>query len=115
MFRTFAKFVAPPGMPSPLLWGDEATVRERFGSTSSNLRLTRVNYRFDYAFSPAQVVEFFREYYGPTTRAFDSLPESERMALRGELVELWRSNNIATEPDRTIVDGEYLEVVATKK
>ena len=60
MFRTFAKFIAPAGMPSPLLWGDEAAVGERFGSASSNLRLTRVNYRFDYAFSPEKVVEFFR-------------------------------------------------------
>src|SRR5262245_61215464 len=33
MFKTIARFIAPPGMPSPVLWGDEAVVRERFGST----------------------------------------------------------------------------------
>jgi SAM-dependent methyltransferase len=115
MFRTFAKFIAPQGMPSPLLWGDETVVRERFGSASSSLRLTRVNYRFDYAFSPEEVVEFFRKYYGPTTRAFEALSGAERTALRGELVQLWRSQNLSQAPDRTIVDGEYLEVVATKK
>ncbi len=115
MFRTFAKFIAPAGMPSPLLWGDEATVRERFGPASSNLRLTRVNYRFDYAFSPEKVVEFFREYYGPATRAFEALAEADRTTLRRELVDLWRSHNLTKEPDRTIVDGEYLEVVATKR
>ena len=114
MFRTFSKFLAPPGMPSPLLWGDEAAVRERFGA-ASDLRLTRVNYRFDYAFSPAKVVEFFREYYGPTTRAFEALSESDRTALRGELVELWQASNLSKDPDRTIVDGEYLEVVAVKR
>ena len=58
MFQTFARFIAPPGMPSPLLWGDEAAVRERFGSAVSNLRLTRVNYRFDYAFSPERSSSF---------------------------------------------------------
>ena len=78
MFKTLARFIAPPGMPSPVLWGDEAVVRERFGATLSDLRLTRVTYQFDYPFGPADVVEFFRTNYGPTTRAFASLAGSER-------------------------------------
>jgi len=114
MFGIFARFIAPPGMPSPVLWGDEGTVRERFRAGVSDLRLTRVNYRFDYPFSPEDVVEFFREHYGPTTRAFASLGEAEQAALRAELVELWSSSNQAIEPGRTIVDGEYLEVVARR-
>jgi len=114
MFRAFARFIAPPGMPSPVLWGDEAIVRERFGSDVSNLRLTRVTFRFDYPFGPAEVVEFFRRNYGPTTRAFATLPETEQIALRGALVDLWTSHNTATEPGRTIVDAEYLDVVATR-
>jgi SAM-dependent methyltransferase len=114
MFKTFARFIAPPGMPAPALWGDEAVVRERFGSGVSGLRLTRVNYRFDYPFAPADVVEFFRQYYGPTTRAFASLGETERAALRMELVDLWTSHNLAVEPSRTIVDAEYLEVIGTR-
>ena len=44
MFKTFARFIAPPGMPSPVLWGDERTVTERFGAGLTHLRLTRVNY-----------------------------------------------------------------------
>ena len=72
MFKTIARFIAPPGMPSPVLWGDETVVRERFGAGVSDLRLTRVIYRFDYPFAPADVVEFFRKNYGPTTRAFAS-------------------------------------------
>jgi SAM-dependent methyltransferase len=114
MFRTFARFIAPPGMPAPVLWGDEAVVRERFGAGVSDLRLTRVNYRFDYPFGPAGVVEFFRQYYGPTTRAFATLGEDDRAALRAELVDLWASHNQAEEPDRTIVDAEYLEVVGVR-
>ncbi len=114
MFKTFARFIAPAGMPSPLLWGDETAVRERFGSGLAQLRLTRVNYRFDYSFGPAEVVEFFRQYYGPTTRAFASLGEADRSALRQALVDLWTAHNQASEPGRTIVDGEYLEVVGIR-
>jgi SAM-dependent methyltransferase len=114
MFKTFARFIAPPGMPSPVLWGDERTVAERFGAGVSHLELTRVNYRFDYPFAPSDVVEFFRENYGPTTRAFASLGEADRDALRADLVQLWTSHNTATDPGRTIVDSEYLEVVGVR-
>jgi ubiquinone/menaquinone biosynthesis C-methylase UbiE len=114
MFKTFARFIAPPGMPAPVLWGDETVVRERFGKGVSNLRLTRVNYRFDYPFPPAEVVEFFRKYYGPTTRAFATLGEVDRAALRADLVELWASHNQTNESARTVVDAEYLEVVGVR-
>jgi len=114
MFKTIARFIAPPGMPSPVLWGDEEVVRERFGATLSELRLTRVIYQFDYPFGPAEVVEFFRTNYGPTTRAFASLAESEREALRADLVELWTSHNKASGASRTQVDAEYLEVVGVR-
>ena len=114
MFKTFARFIAPPGMPAPVLWGDESVVRDRFGAGVSDLRLTRVSYRFDYPFTPAEVVEFFREHYGPTTRAFATLGEAEQAALRADLVDLWSSHNQAGEPGRTIVDSEYLEVVGIR-
>ena len=114
MFKTFARFIAPAGMPSPLLWGDEAVVRQRFGSGVSDLRLTRVNYRFNYAFGPAEVVEFFRQYYGPTTRAFAALGETDRASLRQALVDLWTAHNQSRDAARTIVDGEYLEVAGIR-
>jgi SAM-dependent methyltransferase len=114
MFKTFARFLMPPDVPSPLLWGDESIVRERFGAGVSDLQLTRVLYRFDYAFGPADVVEFFRQYYGPATRAFAMLGEAEQAALRAELVQLWSAHNTATVGERTTVDAEYLEVVATR-
>jgi SAM-dependent methyltransferase len=114
MFKTVATFIAPPGMPSPVLWGDESVVRERLGAGVSDLRLTRVHYRFDYPFAPAAVVEFFRENYGPTTRAFATLGEADRAALRTKLVDLWASHNQSSDPGRTIVDAEYLEVVGLR-
>ena len=114
MFKTFARFIAPPGMPAPVLWGEEGVVRDRFGAGVSDLRLTRVSYRFDYPFSPADVVEFFRQNYGPTTRAFSTLGEADQAALRADLVDLWTSRNQARESARTVVDSEYLEVVGVR-
>jgi predicted Zn-dependent peptidase len=76
--------------------------------------VTRALYRFDYPFGPADVVEFFRQYYGPATRAFAALGDTEQAALRAELVELWSAHNTSTETKRTIVDAEYLDVVATR-
>ena len=115
MFKTVARFIAPPGMPSPVLWGDESTVRERFGDGVSDLQLTRVNYRFDYPFSPEDVVEFFRENYGPAARAFAALGADDQSNLRKELVDLWTSQNQAYDPARTIVDAEYLQVVTVPR
>ena len=114
MFKTFARFIAPSGMPAPVLWGHEATVRERFGAGLSDLRMTRVIYRFRYPFSPDGVVAFFREHYGPATRAFATLDPDNRETLRTDLVNLWASHNQAVEPGRTIVDAEYLEVIGTR-
>src|SRR4029078_5980963 len=75
MFKTIAKHIAPSGMPSPVLWGDEATVRERFRVGIGELKVTRQLFHFDYPFPPDAVVDFFRTNYGPMSRAFASLDE----------------------------------------
>lgn len=113
MFKTIAKHIAPPGMPSPTLWGDEATVRERMREGIADLRMERRMYRFIYPFGPAEVVEFFRENYGPMSKAFAALDEQGQAKLRADLVELWSSHNQMCE-GRTRVDSEYLEVVAIR-
>jgi hypothetical protein len=85
MFKTFAKCIAPSGTPAPVLWGDETAVRERLGHGVSDLKMTRRQYSFTYPFPPAEVVEFFRQYYGLTNRAFASLNETAARRLRDEL------------------------------
>jgi len=114
MFALVSKFIAPPGMPSPVLWGDESTVRERLGSAVADLRMTRVMYRFDYPFSPAGVVDFFRENYGPTNRAFAALTAPDQGAFHADLVALWTAKNQSGDANRTVVDAEYLHVVAIR-
>jgi SAM-dependent methyltransferase len=113
MFKTFARFIAPSGMPAPVLWGDEKVVRERLGDGVSELRMTRRQYHFDYPFPPAEAVELFRRYYGPTNRAFGSLDEPSAEKLRDELDALWSTHNRAGN-DLTFVASEYLEVVAVR-
>ena len=113
MFKTISKFIAPSGMPSPVLWGDETTVRERLGKGLSELLLVRRHYTFSYPFSPSEVVEFFRLYYGPTNQAFASLDVAGSEHLRQELVALWSSHNRAG-TGCTTVFAEYLEVIGIR-
>src|SRR5262245_51097721 len=67
MFKVNGKHVPPPiGMPAPVLWGDETTVRERFRAGVADLKLTRRIYQsFKYPFAVSRVVEFYRQFYGP--------------------------------------------------
>ena len=113
MFKAVSKFIAPSGMPSPVLWGDEATVRERLGKGLSELSLVKRNYAFSYPFPPSEVVEFFRLYYGPTNQAFASLDIHGRESLHRELESLWSVHNRAG-TDCTTVFAEYLEVIGIR-
>jgi SAM-dependent methyltransferase len=113
MFKTFSRFIAPSGMPAPVLWGDETTVRQRLGHGTAELKMRRCNYSFTYPFPPADVVEFFRQYYGPTNRAFASLDADAAGKLRAELEALWSSHNRGG-AELTVVASEYLEVIAVR-
>jgi ubiquinone/menaquinone biosynthesis C-methylase UbiE len=114
MFKITSSHVPPPpGMPSPVLWGVEEKVRERFGEGISKLetRLQKVTFRFP--FSPAEVVEHFRLYYGPAQKAMGALDEQKGAALRKDLEELYTTHNQATD-GTTRVEAEYMEVVAVR-
>ena len=114
MFKAAAAHVPPPaGMQSPVLWGKDDVVRERFGDGVSEVKTTPRNVSFAFPFSPAEVVEHFRLYYGPTNKAFGALDENGQAALRRDLEELWIKNNQATD-GTTSVEAEYLEVIATR-
>lgn len=114
MFKVTAKHAPPPpNMPSPVQWGNEATVRERLSEGIADLQMVRRMCVFKYPLPPAEVVAFFRLYFGPTQRAFAALDESGQAALRSDLVHLWTEHNRATD-HTTSGEGEYLEVIATK-
>lgn len=113
MFKTISKHIAPSGMPSPVLWGDEATVRDRLCQGIADVKCALRVYHFDYPFPPEAVVEFFRANYGPMSRAFASLDAEGQERLRRDLVSLWSASNKADD-DTTKVEAEYLEVIATR-
>ena len=114
MFKVHGKHVPPPAiMAPPVKWGDEETVRERLNEGISHLKLSRRLYPFRYPFSPAEVVEFFRTYYGPSHKAFAALDAEKQSALRRELEQLWKEHNTATD-GTTFIESEYLEVVAIR-
>ena len=114
MFKIIGKYVPPsPLMAPPMKWGDEATVRERLRDGTTSVTITRRMYPMRYPFPPAEVVEFFFTYYGPTVRALAALDAAGQAALRQELTQLWTANNQARE-GATQVDGEYLEVIALR-
>ncbi|HEY7235032.1 MAG TPA: class I SAM-dependent methyltransferase [Gemmatimonadaceae bacterium] len=111
MLKASVRYAPPPaGVPSPLLWGTEDAVRERLGARCSTLALTRRLITFEYPFSPEQVVNEFRLWYGPTLRIFAALEEESRNALRLDLERLWWENNRAND-GTTRVESEYLEVL----
>src|SRR5215207_8336454 len=118
MFKIHGKHVPPPAvMPPPVKWGDEETVRERFENGISHLKLSRRMYPFRYPFSPSEVVEFFRTYYGPSYKAFAALAAysfEKQAALRRDLEQLWTEHNLATD-GTTFIESEYLEVVAIRQ
>ena len=113
MFKIISRFTGPAETPSPLLWGDEARVEERFGPEVIDLLFQRRKHVFRYPFPPADVVDFFRLYYGPVNRAFASLDDSGRIAIHRELERLWSAHNLAR-GGFTVVEADCLEVIATR-
>ncbi len=114
VFALGARYIPPPeGIPAPVLWGDEAVARQRLGRYATEVRTTRRTADFDFPFPPHEVVAFFREYFGPTKVAFSRLVPAEQAKYATDLEKLWRQHNQAS-GGRTLVRGEFLEVVAVR-
>jgi hypothetical protein len=112
MFEITARHAPPPpGMPSPLLWGDEKVVTERLGG-KARLDMKKQELTFDYPFAPSEAVAFFRKYFGPTQVTFARLDEAGQRALAADLTAHWTANNQG-DSNHTLIKGEYLEVHAT--
>jgi hypothetical protein len=106
----------PPGLPPPVMWGEEATVRARLGETFEEIRTELIPIDFDMPVNAAGAVAFFRKYFGPTQMAFGRLDEAGQAKFAEALEELWAGENVAENPEeRTLVKNEYLEVVARRR
>ncbi len=112
-FLVSASMLPPPPVPPPVLWGDEAVVRERFGAGAKQITCTRQNPTLAYPFPPKKTVEFFRQHFGPTNVAFSRLDEAGQRTFAEKLEALWNEHNTATD-GTTAVTTEYLDVRAIR-
>ena len=107
----------PEGFVSPMTWGVESHVLERFGAAgipAANVAFERDSFTFDSPEAPAKFVQQFRHYYGPTMNAFDAAEKSARAAdLQRELEELFLSQNKSNNPNATSIAATYLRVTVT--
>jgi ubiquinone/menaquinone biosynthesis C-methylase UbiE len=115
MFKVGAIHVPPPaGIAPPVLWGDEAIVRERLRPYFSQIEMEIIPIQFKLPTDPAGAVEFFRKYFGPTQVAFSRLDEAGQDAMAADLEALWFGANTSTDPAQTVVPNEYLQVTAAR-
>jgi SAM-dependent methyltransferase len=114
MFALTARFIPPPeGIPAPVLWGDEGVVRKRLGGIASRIDTTRRRIEMEFPFPPREVVQLFRDYFGPTQVAFSRLDPKQQAAYAAELENLWSEHNQGS-GGKTVAPNEYLEVIATR-
>src|SRR5262250_3128035 len=102
----------PEGFVSPMTWGVESTVIERFkaaGIPKDNIVFARVSFTFNFPGTPSQLVDVFRKYYGPTMNAFEAAEKQGRAAeLQKELEDLFNSQNKSQ--DATSIPATFLRV-----
>ena len=108
----------PDGFVSPMLWGVEKDVIERFGGAgipSANISFLRDTYMFRFPVPPADAVDAFRLYYGPTMNAFDAAGKNGKADdLRRELVELFTRQNTSGNNSLTVIPATFLRVTVKR-
>ena len=105
----------PEGFVSPMTWGVESNVIERFtaaGVSKDNISFSRDTFIFNFPGTPSAFVDEFRKYYGPTMNAFEAAEKQGRAAeLQKELDELFNSQNKSQKA--TSIPATFLRVTVT--
>jgi ubiquinone/menaquinone biosynthesis C-methylase UbiE len=113
LFKVIGAHVSPPaGLKSPALWGTEPYMVELFGSQAASIRTERRVFNFRY-FSAEHWLQVFRDYYGPTHKAFAALDQKGQTALAANISALLERLNVGG-PGSLVVPAEYLEVVIVR-
>ena len=104
----------PEGFVSPMTWGIESNVIERFASAgvpAEKISFARDTFTFNYPSPPSVLVDEFRKYYGPTMNAFEAAEKNGRAAdLQDELETLFNSQNKSPSKDATSIPATFLRV-----
>lgn len=118
ILKISAAYTPPPpeGFVSPMAWGDEAQVRERFeaaGIAPDNVRCERATWTFRLDGTPAELLAIFRRFYGPTMNAFEAAAkEGREEQLAAELTALFEAQNRGG--SGTEIPATYLKVTVAK-
>jgi ubiquinone/menaquinone biosynthesis C-methylase UbiE len=116
ILKISASYTPPPpeGFISPMTWGVEGNVIERFagaGVPKEKISFVRDTYTFNYPKPPSELVNAFRRYYGPTMNAFEAAEKNGRTAdLQKELETLFNSQNKSPKKDATSIPATFLRV-----
>jgi hypothetical protein len=104
----------PEGFVSPMTWGVENNVIERFvaaGVQKDKISFVRDTYTFNYPSPPSELVDAVRKYYGPTMNAFEAAEKNSRAGdLQKELEALFNSQNKSTNKNATSIPATFLRV-----
>jgi len=107
----------PEGFISPMLWGVEDEVIKRYtdaGIAAANIKFSKESFTFNAACTPAEFVNLFKLYYGPTMNAFEAANTNGKAAdLQQELENLFTAQNSSTDANTTSITATYLLVDVT--
>jgi SAM-dependent methyltransferase len=105
----------PEGFISPMTWGIESNVIERFGAAGvppERISFSRDTFTFNFSGSPSAFVDEFRNYYGPTMNVFEAAEKTGRAAeLQRELEDLFNSQNQSK--DATSIPAKFLRLTVS--
>jgi SAM-dependent methyltransferase len=116
ILKISSAFTPPPpeGFVSPMTWGVESNVTERFvaaGVPAANVSFARDTFIFNFAGTPEDFVGRFRDFYGPTMNAFEAAQKSGRVAeLQRQLEDLFKAQNTSVRKDLTSIPATFLRV-----
>jgi len=104
----------PEGFISPMLWGVESNVIERFGRagiSKENISFSKDTFTFNAPYSPSELVNKFKNYYGPTMNAFEAAEKNGKaLDLQHELEALFNSQNKSTTDNTASIPATFLRV-----
>jgi hypothetical protein len=114
LFKIIGRQLPPPaGLESPALWGTEPHIVRLFGRNAADIRCERKLFNFRYE-SAAHWLQIFREFYGPTHKAFAALDAAGKRTLAEAITELLEQRNVGGRHS-LVVPAEYMEVVIVKQ
>ena len=120
ILKTSAAYSPPPpeGFVSPMTWGIERDVLERFGAAgipAERVSCVRDTYHFNYAGTPSELLATFRRYYGPTMNAFDAAAaDGKTDDLQRELETLFNTQNVSRVRGTTAIPATFLRVTVER-